>query len=89
MPSSRSGSGSIEYNPMKIIRGTKNIFGPISYPVVAIGNFDGVHIGHQIIFHKAVELASANEGTSIAFTFEPPAQGHRAEKGSSPVDHVS
>jgi riboflavin kinase/FMN adenylyltransferase len=56
---------------MKIIRGTKNIFGPISYPVVAIGNFDGVHIGHQIIFHKAVELASANEGTSVAFTFEP------------------
>ena len=56
---------------MRIIRGTKNITGPIPYPVIAIGNFDGVHVGHQALFRKTAELATENEGTSIAFTFEP------------------
>ncbi len=56
---------------MKIVRGTKNIVGPIAYPVVSIGNFDGVHIGHQMLFRKTAEIAQAAKGTSIAFTFEP------------------
>ena len=56
---------------MRIIRGTKNIITPISYPVMAIGNFDGVHVGHQALFRKTAELALAHNGTSIAFTFEP------------------
>lgn len=56
---------------MRIIRGTNNITDPIPYPVMAIGNFDGVHVGHQTLFRKAAELALAHEGTSIAFTFEP------------------
>ncbi len=56
---------------MRIIRGTKNITGPIPYPVMAIGNFDGVHVGHQALFRITAELARENEGTSIAFTFEP------------------
>jgi riboflavin kinase/FMN adenylyltransferase len=56
---------------MKIVRGTKNIVRPISYPVVAIGNFDGVHMGHQIIFRQAAEIARKQAGTSIVFTFEP------------------
>ena len=56
---------------MKIVRGTKNIIGPFTYPVVALGNFDGVHVGHQILFKKAAEIASEKKGTSIAFTFEP------------------
>ena len=56
---------------MRIIRGTKNIVDPIPYPVMAIGNFDGVHVGHQALFCKTAELALAHGGTSIAFTFEP------------------
>jgi riboflavin kinase / FMN adenylyltransferase len=56
---------------MRIIRGTKNITGPIPYPVMAIGNFDGVHVGHQTLFRKTAELALERGGTSIAFTFEP------------------
>jgi riboflavin kinase / FMN adenylyltransferase len=56
---------------MKIIRGMKNILDSIPCPVVAIGNFDGVHVGHQIIFRKTAQLAKENGGTAIAFTFEP------------------
>ncbi len=56
---------------MKIVRGTKNIVKSIPYPVVAIGNYDGVHMGHQIIFRRAAEIARENSGTAVVFTFEP------------------
>lgn len=56
---------------MKIVRGVKNLESPPPYPVVAIGNFDGVHIGHQMIFRQAAALAREHNGTSMAFTFEP------------------
>lgn len=40
-------------------------------PVVALGNFDGVHLGHKAIFQQAVTRAQAIGGTSVVFTFEP------------------
>ncbi|PIP40475.1 MAG: riboflavin biosynthesis protein RibF [Desulfobacterales bacterium CG23_combo_of_CG06-09_8_20_14_all_51_8] len=39
--------------------------------VVTIGNFDGVHKGHQAIFHQVIEKAESLNGTSVAITFEP------------------
>jgi riboflavin kinase/FMN adenylyltransferase len=39
--------------------------------VITIGNFDGVHIGHQALFHEVIEAADTIDGTSIAMTFEP------------------
>ena len=56
---------------MQIIRGTKHIPDPGPYPVMSIGNFDGVHLGHQIIFRRVAEIARENNGTGIVFTFEP------------------
>lgn len=56
---------------MKIIRGIKNLNVRFPAPVVTIGNFDGVHIGHQAIFRRVVERAMDLSGTSIALTFEP------------------
>lgn len=38
---------------------------------VTIGNFDGVHIGHQRIFHRVGEIARANHWTPVVLTFDP------------------
>lgn len=44
---------------------------PIRTPVVAIGNFDGVHHGHQAIITEAVRRARDIDGTSVVLTFDP------------------
>jgi len=41
------------------------------YPVVALGNFDGVHMGHQAILNAAIERARREHGTAFALTFDP------------------
>jgi len=56
---------------MRIIRGIKNYSEKFPNPVLTLGNFDGVHLGHQAIFKKVVERAKEIGGTAIAFTFEP------------------
>jgi len=38
---------------------------------VAIGNFDGVHLGHRRLFELAREQARASGGSAAALTFEP------------------
>lgn len=39
--------------------------------VVAIGNFDGVHRGHQAVLGRAIEAAHATGGAAVVLTFEP------------------
>lgn len=56
---------------MRIVRGIKNFTERLPNPVLTLGNFDGVHLGHQAIFRKVVERAGEIGGTSVAFTFEP------------------
>ena len=56
---------------MELIKHIDNITKPYKNAVITIGNFDGVHIGHQALFHEVVEKAEALGGTSIVMTFEP------------------
>jgi riboflavin kinase/FMN adenylyltransferase len=56
---------------MKIFDRLENITQPFKNAVITIGNFDGVHIGHQALFHEVIEKADAIDGTSIAMTFDP------------------
>ena len=56
---------------MKVYNHLDQISEPFRHAVITIGNFDGVHIGHQALFHEAIEKAEAIDGTSVAMTFEP------------------
>jgi riboflavin kinase/FMN adenylyltransferase len=40
-------------------------------PVLTLGNFDGVHRGHQQILARVVERAQNCDGTSVVLTFQP------------------
>ena len=41
------------------------------FSVLAIGNFDGIHLGHQAILRATVERARALNAASTALTFDP------------------
>ena len=56
---------------MELFEGLDKIQKPLKNAVVTIGNFDGVHIGHQALFHQVAERADAIDGTAVAITFEP------------------
>src|SRR6185436_11820919 len=38
---------------------------------IAIGNFDGVHLGHRALIARARELAAARDALTVALTFDP------------------
>lgn len=40
-------------------------------PVATIGNFDGVHLGHQDLLGRVMEDARSRGGSSVVLTFEP------------------
>ena len=56
---------------MELINHFDKIEKPFKNAVITIGNFDGVHLGHQALFHEVIEKADAINGTSIVMTFEP------------------
>jgi riboflavin kinase/FMN adenylyltransferase len=56
---------------VKIYTDLSDIKQPFIRPYVTIGNFDGVHLGHQILFSEVVNKAYVAKGTSVAITFAP------------------
>ena len=61
----------IEKVNMKLIETIDQINTPFKNAVITIGNFDGVHKGHQSLFQQVIEKAKQINGTSIAMTFDP------------------
>jgi len=56
---------------MEILRDLESL-GSLRGPVyLAIGVFDGVHLGHQALVAEAREDAARSEGTAVVMTFEP------------------
>ncbi len=56
---------------MEIIRYSKNIILPKKDKYIALGVFDGVHLGHQKLIKLTVDKAKKNDGISIVVTFDP------------------
>ena len=56
---------------MKIYRDLSQIKESFPNACVTIGNFDGVHLGHQLLFGEVVQRAYRCDGTSVAVTFDP------------------
>lgn len=56
---------------MKLIRGIHNLKPPSQGSVVTIGNFDGVHRGHQAVIAELCSQAKQLNLPSVLITFEP------------------
>ncbi|MGI6065038.1 MAG: bifunctional riboflavin kinase/FAD synthetase [Bacillota bacterium] len=56
---------------MKVITSLQDFSSQGKFVSVALGNFDGVHIGHQHIIKQLVNEAKRKNGISVVFTFEP------------------
>lgn len=54
-----------------VFRSRKKAGQALDGPVVTLGNFDGMHLGHQAIFGRVRELAARRDTRTAALTFEP------------------
>jgi len=59
-----------KHKPLKVHRSPDNL--PVlRKPVLTLGTFDGVHLGHQSILNHLKETAARIGGESVVFTFHP------------------
>jgi riboflavin kinase/FMN adenylyltransferase len=56
---------------MKLIRGLYNLTRPLAASAVTIGNFDGVHRGHQQVISQLQRVARAASLPTVVIIFEP------------------
>lgn len=56
---------------MQILRHIERRGLSIPKPVLTLGNFDGIHLGHQALLRRVVQEAKAEGGQSLVLTFEP------------------
>jgi riboflavin kinase / FMN adenylyltransferase len=56
---------------VKLLRQVTNLPGELRSGAVAIGNFDGVHLGHARIVARVIQRARELGGPALVFTFDP------------------
>ena len=56
---------------MEVFHGIEAVQKKFKNPAITIGNFDGVHMGHQALFQRVKQWAGELNGESIVVTFDP------------------
>ena len=56
---------------MQVYRGIEAVQRKLKNPAITIGNFDGVHKGHQALFQRVKQWAEELKGESAVVTFHP------------------
>lgn len=56
---------------MELVRGTAALKRPLRRPVLTIGNFDGLHVGHRAIMKTVLARARDLGGEAVVYTFDP------------------
>lgn len=56
---------------MRIVQGSRTLEKPLERAVLTVGNFDGLHVGHQRIMETVTSRAHALGGQAAVYTFEP------------------
>jgi riboflavin kinase/FMN adenylyltransferase len=56
---------------VRIVRGSRSLEKPLERCVLTVGNFDGLHVGHQRIMATVTSRARAFSGEAAVYTFEP------------------
>ena len=60
-----------EDDKVKVFAGIEAVDPPLERSVLAIGNFDGVHLGHQQLLAQSGLFAANTGGPVVVLTFEP------------------
>jgi len=56
---------------LRFVAGVAAIDTPLVRPVLTVGNFDGIHVGHRAILDTVVARARALGGEAVVYTFDP------------------
>ena len=56
---------------MRVVEGLDLLPGELAFPILTIGVFDGVHLGHQEILKRVVSRAAEIGGAAVVLTFRP------------------
>ncbi len=56
---------------MQLIRGLHNLVRPLPGCVATIGNFDGLHLGHQHVINQLKAVAEIKDLPAVVIVFEP------------------
>ena len=56
---------------MQVFSGSGALDRELRHPVLTIGNFDGLHVGHRAIMRTVIARARALDGEAVMYTFDP------------------
>ncbi|UCG38873.1 MAG: bifunctional riboflavin kinase/FAD synthetase [bacterium] len=75
---------------MRVFTGRSVLPAPREGTVLAVGNFDGVHLGHQSVFESAVRAARERGAPAVILTFSAhPLAALSPERAPAPIMAVS